>query len=406
MGGYGSGWVRPADDTVARYATLETERVAMLVSLHLMRGVRASGQTTRTFAAGAFAFEVTTGYARDRSMVEFLFQDLPPATGGENVAPFSLRRVTPSGELWRLAQPGVADQPAGKLAAALVRLMAAVNLGALDAEPGCLHLHAAAATNAGRVAVIAAERNTGKTTTVAHLVARGWGFMTDETVRLSPATSVVQGFPKPISIKPGGLQLVDHLEQWVIPPPGDGATFGFVPMGASGAEVVDGGRPHLVVLLRRPPRGVAEPTSRRLDPADAVVALMQETLDAERFGAAAVRLAELAAMSHCYEVTAGTPEATADHIDALFDSAPVDPMPVTVLPSTEAVSPGVVTVAVGDRVVVHETASGRVFALDEAGAQVWRQIGGWGDMEIDVEGPVVRRFVAQLRALGVLAGGA
>jgi hypothetical protein len=55
--------------------------------------------------------------------------------------------------------------------------------------------------------------------------------------------------------------------------------------------------------------------------------------------------------------------------------------------------------------VVHDTASGQIFALDAGAARVWRQLGGWKvDEQVDVNGPVIASFVAQLRALGVLAG--
>ena len=83
------------------------------------------------------------------------------------------------------------------------------------------------------------------------------------------------------------------------------------------------------------------------------------------------------------------------------------PVEVSVLPRSDAFSPGVVSVAVGDRTVVHDTTSGRIFALDAGATRVWTQLGGWSvDPSIDVDGPVIEPFVAQLRALGVLAGAA
>ena len=133
-----------------------------------------------------------------------------------------------------------------------MRLMSAINVCALDVDVDALHLHAACATRDGRAAVFAAERNTGKTTTVAHLVARGWVFVTDEMVRLGPHQNEVSGFPKPLSIKPGGLGLLPHVEPWLLPTDGaDPGAFRFVPVGATGGIVGDGGTAHLVVVLRR-----------------------------------------------------------------------------------------------------------------------------------------------------------
>ena len=103
----------------------------------------------------------------------------------------------------------------------------------------------------------------------------------------------------------------------------------------------------------------------------------------------------------------GTPTETADAIDAMLRLDPVVPVEVSVLPRSDEFSPGVVSVAVGDRTVVHDTTSGRIFALDAGATRVWSRLGGWSvDPSIDVDGPVVQPFVAQLRALGVLAGAA
>jgi hypothetical protein len=372
-----------------------------------MAAASAERHTTRPFAAGAFEFEVATTGADDQRLVEAMFRDLPlPDPPERPLSIFSLLRARGGGRV--LDGPHVGNRSSTTLDAALKLLLTAVNLCALDAEPEHLHVHAAAATKAGRAVVVAAHRDVGKTTTVAHLATRGWGFVTDETVRLSVGTDDVTGFPKPLSIKPGGTASVTCLEPWMLPDGGDGPDgFRFVPMGATGAALAQGGAPHLVVLLRRPldDGALAGPVPQRMHPADAVVGLMQETLDAERFGAAAARLAALAAASHCYELTTGTPEATADVIETLFALDPVDPVDVCVLPPSVAFNPGVVSVAVGDRTVVHDTSSGRIFALDAGGTRVWCRLGGWTvDDGIDVDGPVIAPFVAQLRALGVLVG--
>ena len=338
--------------------------------------------TTGPFAAGAFAFAVATTSANDRQLVETLFSDLPePNPSDRPCTVFSLLRQGDGGA-WSLDGPRLGLRSSTTLDAALKFLLTAVNLCALDAEPEHLHLHAAAATQEGRAVVIAAPRDVGKTTTVAHLVARGWGFVTDETVRLSTTTDAVTGSPKPLSIKPGGHELVAHLGPWMVPAGAGADGFGFVPVGASGAPVTHGGVPHLVVILQRRSGDGTEtgPAPVPLHPADAVVALMQEALDAERFGAAAARLAALAAASHCFKVTVGTPTETADAIETLFRLDPVDPVDpaaVSVLPPSDAISPGVVSVAVGDRTVVHDTTSGRIFALDEGAARVWSRLGGW-----------------------------
>jgi hypothetical protein len=288
-----------------------------------------------------------------------------------------------------------------------VFLVSAINVATLDSEPGLLHLHAGAAARGDRAVLVAADRGTGKSTTIAHLVNRGWEFITDEMVRLYPDKPDVGGTPKPLTVKPGGTALLPHLEPFMIPP-GDSDAHGlrFVPMGAAGAEIQTRATSQVVVLLKREtaPEPAIEPLVRPLHPADAVVGLMQETLDADRFGRAAVRLAELAASSHCVEMVRGTPERTAAKIEELARQGTPQPMEVTVLPPSDAISPTAVSVQIGDAVVVHDTKTGRILAMDRAGARVWKAVAGWEpDSEIDIQGPVIAPFIAQLHALGVLA---
>ena len=365
-------------------------------------------ETTRPFAAGAFRFTVAASGA-DRQLIEELFVDLPQSEVSHPTdGVFVMLRVEADGDpVWMLNGPRMNDQPELSLVSALTSLMAAVNVSALDAEPESLHLHAAAATKDGRAVIIAAERNTGKTTTVAHLVERGWGFVTDETVRLPADGDEIGGFPKPLSIKPGGDRLVDHLVPWMIPSsvPEGTESFRFVPVGASGASIETTGTPQLVILLRRPEDGTSasDAVSRELHPADAVVSLMQETLDAERFGSAALRLANLAASTRCHELTIGTPEETAALIEELFVLGPVEAHSVEELSTSPTITDGVVSVAIADRMVIHHQGTGQIFALDSSASKAWEQIGGWRDHGIDLAGPVVNQFIDQLRALGVLA---
>ena len=363
---------------------------------------------TRAFAPGAAPIAVATATEADRQLVESLLRDVPaPSSTVSDVTVFSVIRQDADGTGWTVNAGRVENLSGATLDGALNLLIGEITFATLESEPEHLHLHAALAVKDGRSVILAAQQNTGKTTTVANLVAQGWSFVTDEVVRLSPRTEEITGFRKPISIKPGGRALVDHLDPWMIPSVEDGSeTFRYVPIGASGAAVVAGGSPHLVVLLRRDPFGspVVRPETRRLHPADAVVLLMQETFDAERFGATVVRLAELAAASHCVELTVGNPVDTVQEIEALAQLDAPEPVELTVLPPSDAYSPGVVSVMLGDHVVVHDTVSGSIFALDAGGTRVWRQLGGAIDDDaIDVDGPVVDQFIAQLRALGVLA---
>jgi hypothetical protein len=372
-----------------------------------MQGVQ--GQGTRTFAAGEFRFAVEVEDAGDLAMVESLLRDFPsPSTGEAAFTRFALTRERADREARKISGPMLDDHEVPNFASAFDLLLSAVNIAALESEPEDLHLHAAGATRAGRAVLIAAERNSGKTTTIAHLIARGFDYLTDETVRIRRDTGELNGLSKPLTIKPGGRGTVAHLEPWMAPRADDGPeVFRFVPVSASGAAVTRIGVPHVVILLRRPEtQSLVDAAPRQLHPADAVVALMQETLDAERFGTAALQLARLAVNSHCYEVqVAGTPAEIADEIEAVCNREPVAATTLSLLPPSDAFSGGVTSIGLGNRVVVHHATSGLIFALDSGGSQVWKKLGGWHDDDrIDLRGPVIGPFVAQLRELGVLAG--
>ena len=274
-----------------------------------------------------------------------------------------------------------AKRVGGNLNAALNLLMAAGQPQRARRRARASPSPRGAATNDGRAVIIAAKRDTGKTTTVAHLVARGWGFVTDETVRLS-AGRRGHGFPKPLSIKPGGRELVGH---WSLDDPAGRRRARRLPVRPDRRERCDGGRRRPPrprrALRRRGRRPRARPPSSRLHPADAVVAMMQETLDAERFGAAAPTTRPLGGGEPLRtSSTCGHPGETADEIETLFRLDPartagrLDPYR-----RAKRSVPASSRSAVGDRVVVHNTASGRIFALDAGGTRVWRQLGGWSD---------------------------
>lgn len=362
---------------------------------------------TRSFVAGNLIFAVRVSCDSDRHLLEQLFVDLDEPTSQTSVEIFSMLRTQGSNSAVQLRGPNVGSAT-GTLISALGALVAAVNLAALDAEPSALHLHAGAVVRNGTALVVVAPRQTGKTTTIAHLVERGWAYVTDETVSLASAARRITGFPKPLSIKPAGVGLVEHLTEAMIPPfsadPDLQATgYRFVPASNSGAAIAQGGEARLAVLLKRDtasPAAVA--TSREVPPADAVVRMMQEVFDAERHGSAALRLAEFAAGVVCHEVTVGTPQSTAALIETLFENAAAVNHPVELLEPSTQLPDGVVTIRIGDRYVVHHTGSGVIFALDRAGSNIWSELGGWSEPTTDLEGPGVRDFVGQLRALGVV----
>ncbi len=369
---------------------------------------------SEAYRAGKLEFCVESESDGVISHVDELFSALPRAgASGSEISLFALApfRSSAESELFELRGPTLGAVPPMPLATAIAVLVTAVSRAALDAEPERLHVHAAGAVRHEQAAILAAPRETGKTTTLARLILRGWECISDEAVSIGPRDTDVRGFAKPLSIKPGGRPFVPELGPHLLPRGTTDADsiLHFSPT-ALGGPTRDHASPHLIVLLKRSRTGAAsspEATSRPIHPADAVVGLMAETMDAGRFGAGAVvELARLAARCLCQELDVGSPESTADVIERLSEQPSPVPLPVEELHDGIRMSPQVVSLLLDDRAVIHRQPEGHVLALDAMASRIWLKLGGWdAATDIDFDGPVVKPFVDQLRSLGLLHDG-
>lgn len=80
-----------------------------------------------------------------------------------------------------------------------------------------LVLHAAAVATGGLAVVLPGKTGAGKTTLTAHLVRRGFRYLTDELTHLPFGSSLVSGFPRPLGLKVSGRGLVE-TDQWEVVP--------------------------------------------------------------------------------------------------------------------------------------------------------------------------------------------
>lgn len=80
-----------------------------------------------------------------------------------------------------------------------------------------LVLHAAAVAKGQLAVVLPGKTGAGKTTLTAHLVRRGFRYLTDEMTYLPFDSSLVGGFPRPLGLKVSGRGLVD-TERWEVLP--------------------------------------------------------------------------------------------------------------------------------------------------------------------------------------------
>lgn len=368
---------------------------------------------SRPLQAGPLDFVVGSPDPTLVRLAEELFRDLPSPRVLEGelpcfvLAPSAASREEP---LYDLSGPVVGLVEALPLSMAVSRLVTALSRATLDAEPDRLHLHAAAAVRDGRAVVLAAPRETGKTTTLARLVLDGWSYVSDETVSIGPGDELVRGFAKPLSIKPGSRSLLPELAPHFLPEGtvGDHAVL-HVSLGTLGVRTAEAASAKMVGLLRRrlTPSIDHAADSRPIHPADAVVGLMAETLDAARFGnSAVIELARLAARTSCWEIFIGAPNDTVVEIERLFEMPPGERLDVQQLPQGGPRIPANVTsVLVGDRAVVHELPEGRILALDATATQIWLNLGDWPAAEkVDLRGPVVASFIGQLLQLGLVTG--
>lgn len=204
----------------------------------------------------------------------------------------------------------------------LGRIIWAINRHVIDgAMVDRLVFHAAAAADPdGRVVVLPAPMESGKTTLVTGLLDRGLHYLTDEAAALDDDLTV-HGYAKPLSIDPGSWDVLAHhrpaleddlaafmTDQWQVPP----HTF---------TTVVPSGRLAVVVF---PTYAVDAPTTlTRLSPMDAL-----DLARASAFGPADTphpvwkirRLAEMVETVPCFALRSGDLDgACAAVLDVLAD---------------------------------------------------------------------------------------
>jgi hypothetical protein len=355
-----------------------------------------------TYAADGLTFTARAGDPADQALLDSVFHDMRSTGEARPGLPeYVLARV--AGPAWAVEGPRVDRFVTPELGDAIARMFAGLSIAVLDASPEHLHLHAAAAVSEGRAVVIPATRYTGKTTTVANLLAAGWEFITDEIVTLDQPGRV-SGVPRPLGLKPGAAEHIS-LPLDVVVPTSPTTGFRYASVGRNGGLVCAHAPVGTVALLEFPNDPNEAARVERLHPADAVVALMQHTLDAARYGPeAVVRLAELTCGAISARVFRGSPEGTVAAIAELAARPAPEPLVVERYGPSPNAGSAVVSLSLGGRAVIHHLGSGAILALDEAATKVWEVAGGWaGHADVDLSAPVISTFVGQLRDLDLLA---
>lgn len=189
----------------------------------------------------------------------------------------------------------------------LGRLLWAINRQVIDrVAPHRLLLHAsAAADTVGRVVLLPAPMEHGKTTLVTGLLDRGLGYLTDEAAAVD-ADLTVRGFAKPLSIDRGAWHLFPHHEPGLPAPTARYMAGQWQVPAHRFTQVHSCGRLALIVFPTHSPG--APTTLRRLRPIEALDIARASTFAPGAGPLPAVRIRQLAAMVTrvpCYRLRSG-----------------------------------------------------------------------------------------------------
>jgi HprK-related kinase A len=162
-----------------------------------------------------------------------------------------------------------------------------LSMGLLAAEMGMnlqmalgqrryLLLHASAAERDGKALLMSGISGAGKSTLAALLMARGWRLMGDEFALVDPATGLVHGFPRLVSLKNEALPVVaaalpDARFGAVMEGTPKGTLRHLVPDARAIAAMTEPATPVLLIF----PRFGFEPAERQMMPSETFVRLTQ-----------------------------------------------------------------------------------------------------------------------------------
>ncbi len=159
-----------------------------------------------TLRIGTVGFRIGSDWRAPIAVLDDLYRDYPQPRDG--IPDFTVRLF--AARPWRrwlrpavhlggdFVIPEAAPLP---LAQGVLAAEMAMNLQMALGQRRYLLLHASAVEKDGRALVMTGESGAGKSTLAALLMARGWRLMGDEFALLDPATGMLHGFPRLISLK-------------------------------------------------------------------------------------------------------------------------------------------------------------------------------------------------------------
>jgi len=232
---------------------------------------------------GPATFRVGSAWRAPIAALERLYADYPQIDLGACVPDFTVR-LQPVRPWRRLIRPSIFIAGDHWLPEAAPM---ALDHGLLAAEMGMnlqmalgwrrhVLLHASCVEKDGRAIIMTGESGSGKSTLAALLGERGWRLMGDEFALLDPATGLVHGFPRLVSLKNEAIEVATAgIEPERIGPRLDGTAKGairhLVPRADAIARMDEPARPALLLF----PTFGPPPAQRMVDRGEAFVRLTQ-----------------------------------------------------------------------------------------------------------------------------------
>lgn len=167
-----------------------------------------------TLRIGPVGFRVGSDWREPIAALNDLYRDYPKPQDG--IPDFNVRLF--AARFWRrFLRPSVQiggdfvipDAAPLPLAQGLLAAEMAMNLQMALGQRRYLLLHASAVERDGRALLMTGESGAGKSTLAALLMARGWRLMGDEFALLDPATGMIHGFPRLISLKNEAIPVME-----------------------------------------------------------------------------------------------------------------------------------------------------------------------------------------------------
>ncbi len=189
-----------------------------------------------------------------------------------------------------------------------------INLRVIERHSQFVQLHAASMVRNGHGCIFAGASGCGKSTLSAALLARGWGYLSDEFALIDPRTLHLHPFPKALCIKAGSFHAIGRLglrfAQQRHHIKGVKGRVGYINPASLGPNATAGVAPVRFVIFPKYEEG-AVPKLESISPGRALLELAGCVFNRPTFAGDSMEvLAKTVRQSECFRLTTGELEST------------------------------------------------------------------------------------------------